>query len=109
MKVKPQFCICGKLCTSAVGLILHQRRCQDALNAVKAGKPVTRESDIIIPHDNLEPDLKEFLGLSEEIAFDAHLAYSEGNKSAGRRARTNLIKLRRMITPLRSKILGSIK
>jgi hypothetical protein len=109
VKVKPLFCVCGKLCTSNVGLILHQRKCSEAKDALKAGKPTTRESDITIPHDDFEPDLTGFIDLAEEVIFDAHLAYVDKNKSAGRRARTNLIKLRKLITPLRANILGAVK
>lgn len=105
----PLFCICGKLCTSKAGLTLHQVKCKQAKSALNSGKPAIRETDIIIPHGEYEPEVKMFIDLAEEIAYDAHLALSSKNKSAGRRARTAMIKMRKNITPLRAKILESIK
>lgn len=103
------FCTCGKLCTSKAGLTLHQVKCKDAKAAKKEGKPVTRDTDIIIPRDDYCAEIKEFIELADLIAYDSDMAMRNHNKSAGRRARNGLIKLRNMVTPLRKKIMDKIK
>lgn len=104
------FCVCGKLCTSRPGLTLHVKRCRDAQKAIGEGKSYIKDnSDIIIPKAEYSGKVKQFSELSESIAMDAHLALSEHNKSAGRRARTNMITMRDLIIPMRKEILDMIK
>jgi len=104
------FCVCGKLCTSRPGLTLHIKRCKDAQKAIGEGKSYIKDnSDIIIPKAEYSGRVKLFSELSESIAMDAHLALSEHNKSAGRRARTNMIAMRDLIIPMRKDILDMIK
>jgi hypothetical protein len=104
------FCVCGKLCTSRPGLTLHIKRCKDAQKAICEGKPYVKDStDIIIPKAEYSGKVKQFSDLAESIAMDAHLALSEQNKSAGRRARTNMITMRDLIIPMRKDILDMIK
>ena len=102
-------CICGKLCTSIQGLILHQRHCQQAKDAISDNKKTTQDSDIIEPHPKYCDESQEFIDLADLIAFDSNKAISNNNKSAGRRARVNLLRLREMIIPLREKILTKMK
>lgn len=106
---QPIFCVCGKLCTSKAGLTLHQRNCKPALSAITSGKSAVKESDIIFPRVELIPEMREFFELAELVAYDSNSALVDGNKSAGRRARVGMIKMRNIMIPLRKKILKKIK
>ena len=108
MAFSPLVCICNKLCTSKAGFTLHQRICKQAQEAFKCSRKSVRESDIIVNVDYL-PEIREFRELAESIADDANNALSHGNKSAGRRSRVNIIKLGKLIIPLRKKILDKMK
>jgi hypothetical protein len=101
-------CICGKLCTSKAGLVLHQRMCDKACDAIKAGLPTTHESHIQ-PYIDYHQNIKCLINIVSDIANDADKALKTGNKSAGRRSRVKLLELRDMIIPLRDEILNNMK
>lgn len=101
-------CICGKLCTSKAGLTLHQRGCKLAIDALAAGTPTVVESHVE-SHIEYIQQVREMVDLVNELAFDADKALKSRNKSAGRRARINLLKLRDMIVPMREEILEKMK
>ncbi len=103
------YCVCGKMCTSLPGLTLHQRSCPEVLDAKKENKPITKETNIIQPKIKYIGDIDEFVRLVEIVANDAHIALTENNRSAGRRARTGFIRIRDMITPIRKQILDKLK
>jgi hypothetical protein len=106
---KIQVCICGKVCTSKAGLILHHRNCEEAQKALKEGGSAVQESDVQEPEIQYVPEVQEIVSLVKEMAFDAHRAIQEGNKSAGRRARNSLNELKHKITPLRKLILSKMQ
>ena len=101
-------CICDKLCTSKAGLVLHQRKCTIAISANKKGEKSVKEDEEISFKNEYKKPAKNFLELAEEIAHDADQALRFGNKSAGRRSRTNMIKLREVILSLRKEVLQKI-
>lgn len=103
------YCICGKMCTSKPGITLHRRYCKEAKEAMLAGKSPLKETDIIQPRIKYINMVDEFAKVAEAVAYDAHIALTEDNKSAGRRARTGFIQLRDMIIPIRKKILDKMK
>ncbi len=110
--MKPVFvasCICGKICTSKPGLTLHQRNCGQAKEHKAKGGNGLRELDVVEPDITYIKEVQEVVDLMKSLAVDAHYAIVEGNKSAGRRARTSLNILKKRITPLRKKILTKIK
>jgi hypothetical protein len=91
-------CVCGRVCSSRPGLTLHKKKCKSENSAAKP---------------NLQPVIKSkeasaLFSLALSIAVDADLALIDRNKSAGRRARHGLNRLRSMIIPLRKVILDKI-
>jgi len=50
-------------------------------------------------------EVKELLLLVHKLSLDASKAIKEGNKSAGRRARSSLMRVKKLIPSLRKKIL----
>ena len=101
-------CLCGKLCTSAPGLTLHQKCCLVAKQATKEGKKSTFDSGVVASVKYVD-EVQKLVDLVEVLAEDANQALTHHNRSAGRRARTLLLKVRDRITPLRKKILDTIK
>lgn len=99
-------CSCGKLCLKRTGLTNHQSSCEVAKKSKSEGKPpyVIRMIEPIA--EDSDPDVAQFVELSTSITVDLR---KDGNISAARRARTNLVKLRNLIIPLRKKILGRMK
>ena len=100
-------CVCGRVCTSAAGLTLHQLHCDDASKAKSRGLPMTKETDIVENHEYCK-EVQDLVNLVNNIAVDAQSALQNSNKSAGRRARTTLVNLKKISTPLRAKILDSM-
>ena len=95
-------CVCGKICTSRVGVSLHHKNCNIARKSIEngeAGYCMSNSGDGIST-----PELKELIGLAECVAIDGDMAINQGNKSAGRRARVNLLKIRDMIIPIMKRI-----
>ena len=99
-------CVCGKLCTSKPGLTLHQRTCKAAQEAIAKGKSSIEHSGAEVSPKYCK-EAAALLDTINKLAIDTHLAIVDKNKSAGRRARVSLLKLRDMIIPLRIKILNS--
>ena len=100
-------CVCGKGCSSQPGLTLHQKTCEDAIQAKQNGKPTVLADD-----DNpitFHESIAEIVGLVNEMAPDADRCLREKNKSAGKRARTALNMLRKKCTPLRQMLLQTMK
>jgi hypothetical protein len=110
--MKPVFvasCVCGKICTSKPGLTLHQHNCEQAKEHKTKGGNGLRKLDVVEPEIAYIKDVQEVVDLMKSLAVDAHYAIIEGNKSAGRRARSSLNILKKRITPLRKKILTKIR
>lgn len=84
----------------------HQSSCVVAKKSRADGKPpyVVRMIEPVIEDD--DEDVVKFVELTTSIFVDLR---KNDNISASRRARTNLIKLRNLIIPLRKKILGRMK
>lgn len=108
MITEMHICVCNKMCTSKAGLVLHQRYCEAVQVAIKEGKPTTIKSDVNKVEIDLVPEVAEIVGIVDNMSLDAHKAITEGNKSAGRRARGLLNDLKHKITPLRKKILDNM-
>lgn len=102
-------CVCGKICTSKPGLTLHQRRCKQAQRAEREGEPMVQDSDVVPGNTEYAKPVQEMIDMVTEMAGDADRALRNGNKSAGRRARTILIAMKKKITPLRDQILAEMK
>jgi hypothetical protein len=97
------YCKCGKLCTSKTGLLLHQRRCILAKEAISKGIDPTKSPEVLVLRDyNLVA--QKFLILAESIAGDITLA-AQSNKSAGRRARRDLLEIGKDTVKLRKYVL----
>ena len=102
-------CVCGRICTSSAGLTLHQVNCPKVAECKRKKLPITQETNIIEHNVALCRDVQGFVDLVNEMSIDAHNALQGRSKSAGRRARSALLDIRKMITPLRSKILVKMK
>lgn len=100
-------CVCGKLCFSKPGLVNHQKKCREALDAAKSGSTASKK--VVIDGMEYVKDVKEFILLAEEIAIDAHSAITIGNKSAARRARVSLNLLKHKIFDMRKTISNKVK
>jgi hypothetical protein len=100
-------CVCGKVCTSKPGLVLHQKKCDKAKQAISKGKPTTSECDVQEAHVYTK-EVQELVNIMKDAAADASKALTTGNKSAGRRARNLLNDFKKKITPLRKLILKKI-
>lgn len=96
-------CQCGKICTSKAGYSLHGVRCKK-YQANEEHKCIE-----LTDNEELLPEAKKIFDLVQIMAFDATRAICNHNKSAGRRARLDLVRIRSLITPLRKKILDSMK
>ncbi len=102
-------CICGKLCTSKPGLTMHHKHCKEAQASFKKNGSGIQKTNIIESELVYTPMVKELVDLVRDLSIDAHYAITEKNKSAGRRARVGLNRLKHKITPLRKVILQKIK
>lgn len=101
-------CICGRVCTTKAGFALHQKSCEKVKEAREKGESTSLDVDVVEQIDFVEP-VKQLVDAVNELAEDAHKAITENNKSAGRRSRIALLKLKQMILPLRKQILDHIK
>jgi hypothetical protein len=97
-------CVCGKVCTSKPGLVLHQKKCDNVKQAIIKGKQTTSDCDVQEAHIYTK-EVQELVNMMKDAAIDTSKALTTGNKSAGRRARNLLNDLKKKITPLRKLIL----
>lgn len=102
-------CVCNKVCTSKAGLTLHHRNCKQAQEAKDKGLPMTRETDIVETETEYVKEVQDLVNMVNDMAVDAHKALTDGNKSAGRRARIALTTIKKATTPLRKNILDKMK
>ena len=98
-------CACGKVCTSHPGITLHHKNCPTAKKLITDGKKgykIPRQESSI---DNVStPELRKLVEFAESVAVDGDMAICNGNKSAGRRARGDLLRIRDLIVPIRKRI-----
>ena len=100
-------CVCSKVCTSLAGLTLHQKSCNDAVEAKTSGRPtMVSEGD---EGREFDSDVQSIVELVAEMSVDADRCLTESNKSAGKRARKALNEIKKKITPLRKRILEVMK
>lgn len=99
-------CVCGKSCSSQPGLTLHQKSCEDAQKARESGQPTLLNSNN--EPVSFHPDVQEIVNLVNEMAIDADRCLKEGNKSAGKRARSSLNTLRKRCPEMRKTILQAM-
>lgn len=99
MKEELYICDCGKKCSSKAGITMHSMYCKS-----KNYKTVVVEPAKVV--ETMHPELRELFLLTQNLFYDANEAMVNGNRAAGRRARVKLIKIKKLIPPIRKLILN---